>query len=112
MAYNLRRLFTNLDDALSQNPNLRLGTFAKDIRVGRHTVEKAVLEAVGMSFRDYRNQRLLEEARRLLIEEFNLSEKEIAFKLGYRSRDAFCRFVKINTGACPSDLRRDALSQS
>ncbi len=106
MTYNLRQMFVELDLALSQNPNLRLEEFAQHLHVDRHTVDKSVREAVGVCFRQYKMQKLLREAHHLLKKEFNLTEKEIAYKLGYRSPDAFCRFIKINTGRSPGDVRR------
>ncbi len=106
MTYYLRQIFARLDAALLRNPGLRLARFAQEIRVDRHTIEKAVHDTAGVSFREYKRHILLEEARRLIVEDFNLSEKEIAFKLGYGSRDAFCRFIKVNTGTCPSNMRR------
>ncbi len=105
MAYNHLLIFKELDAALSQSANLKLGRFAEGIHIDRHTIEKAVRSATSKSFREYKRQRLLKDARRMLIEEFNLSEKEIAFRLGYASRDAFCRFIKINTGKCPGKIR-------
>ncbi len=109
MTYHIRQIVAELDAVLSKNPNLRLGRFAQEIRVDRHTIERALHDIVGMSFREYKKLILLRESCRLLVEGPNLSEKEIAFRLGYGSRDAFCRFIKANTGLRPRDIRKPTL---
>ena len=105
MDYNLDQIFIKLDAALSEEPNVRLKKCSQSLGVNRQTVEKAVKATTGVSFREYQKQRILLEALRLLAEEGELSETEIAQKLGYQSADAFERFVESETGSKPGDFR-------
>ena len=73
--------------------------------VGRHTLEKSVKAATGKNFREYRATVLLDQARRRLGQNPNLSIKEIAFSIGFRSQRSFCRFIKATAGCSPKALR-------
>ncbi len=101
----LDKVFIRLDEALSQDPKARLKECSQTLGVTRHTVEKAVKATTGVSFREYQKQKILIEALRLLAEEGELSETEIAGRLGYKSAGAFERFIETETGSKPSDFR-------
>ncbi len=107
MAYDLRKLFRIINSYLLSSPRVSLQELSRRTGVERHTIEKAVRMATGMTFRELRNRMMLEEARRLLEDEPNRSIKEIAFMLNYRSQRAFSRFMRTMAGNSPSELRRD-----
>jgi AraC-like DNA-binding protein len=108
MAYNHGKIVGRLRRLLTENVRLRLLEASRELGVERHTVEKALKEVTGRSFREYRQQILLEEALRLLAQEASLSTKQIAVHLGYGSGTAFARFVRTQTGFSPTELRRQA----
>ncbi len=105
MDEGLDRLFVRLDDALSRDPNARLRECSLSLGVGRQDVTRAVRANTGVSFREYQKQKILIEAMRLLAEEDELSEDEIALKLGYKTPGAFERFIEVETGSKPSEFR-------
>ncbi len=105
MDEGLDRLFVRLDDALSRDPNARLRECSLTLGVDRQAVTRAVRANTGVSFREYQRQKILIEAMRLLAEEDDLSEGEIASKLGYKTPDAFERFIEVETGSKPSEFR-------
>jgi AraC-like DNA-binding protein len=106
MTYNLRRLMVELDIWLSHRPQIHLRELAEKLAVERHTIERAVREVAGTSFREYQKREVLKQALRLLTEGGGHSEKQIAFMLGYQSPDAFSRFIKAATGKTPTEIRR------
>jgi methylphosphotriester-DNA--protein-cysteine methyltransferase len=105
MSYSLEEIFIKLDTLLSENPNARLVEFSQSLNIKQHTVQKAVREATGVSFREYQKQRILMEAVRLLAEKGELSEGDIALRVGYKSADSLFNFVKLETGTNPNDFR-------
>ena len=105
MAYDLNGLFNRIHRSLRSTPYLSLHELSIRICVERHTIEKAVKKATGKTFREVRNDMLLEQARGLLDSNPNQSIKEVAFKLGYRSQRSFSRFIKSSVGCSPKQLR-------
>ena len=105
MSHSLEEIFIKLDALLSENPNARLVEFSQSLNIKQHTVQKAVREATGVSFREYQKQRILMDAVRLLAEKSELSEGDIALRIGYRSADSLFDFVKLETGTNPNDFR-------
>jgi methylphosphotriester-DNA--protein-cysteine methyltransferase len=92
MGYNLIGLFGKVEARLSEDPGTRLFQLEKELRVDRHTIEKAVRRASGISFRDLQRRKLLAEVLRLLSLP-NMSLEEIAATLGYRSFDSLSQEV-------------------
>jgi transcriptional regulator GlxA family with amidase domain len=81
-----------------------LSEIAGILGIDRHTIENAMRSSRHMPFREYRRKELLEQAREML-EQPDLSVKEIGIKLGYTSAASFSRFVQQSTGKSPSQLR-------
>jgi transcriptional regulator GlxA family with amidase domain len=104
VTYNRNRLLNELDRIISETPGKRLSDLAHDLGVDRHTIENALRSRRNRSFRDYRRDVLVKAAHRML-EQPQLSIKEIGDKLGYASAASFSRFMKQATGKSPSRLR-------
>jgi AraC-like DNA-binding protein len=64
-----------------------------------------VREATGVSFREYQKQRILMETVRLLAEKSELSEGDIARRVGYKSAGSLFDFVELETGTNPNEFR-------
>jgi AraC-like DNA-binding protein len=92
MGYNLIGIFGKVDARLSESPGTRLFQLEKELHTGRHTIENAVRQASGISFRDLQRRKLRAEALRLLSLP-DMSLKEIAAALGYRSFNSLSRDV-------------------
>jgi AraC family transcriptional regulator len=106
MSYDHGKIVVRLQKLLLDNIQLRLVEASRQLGVERHTIEKALKEITGSSFRGYQQRMLLEQAIRLLVEEGSLSTKEIAVRLGYGSGTAFSRFIRRQTGQSPTKLRQ------
>ena len=105
MAYDLTGLYGRVSKEMRRNPYSQLHYLSRYLGVGRHTIEKSVKAATGTSFREHRTKVLLEHARSRLEQNPNLSIKEIAFSIGFRSQRSFCRFIKATAGCSPKVLR-------
>src|SRR5262249_41226801 len=103
--YDRHELFVRIRQRMEVSPFLQLVDLSDALRIERHTIEKAVKEATGSTFRDLRAEILLKRAIRLLGDNPGHSIKEISFSLGYNSQRSFCRFVRTTAGCSPTELR-------
>ncbi len=105
MAYDGKRLFAQIEHYLSRQNDWRLKTLAQEFHVDRRAIEKAVLLSKGCSFREYRKLKRMEHFNTLVQLRGDLSLKQIASSLGFRTAAAFSRFVRQMTGQTPSRQR-------
>jgi AraC family transcriptional regulator, transcriptional activator of pobA len=110
MAYDLESLLVVIDRHLRTTPSLSLHILAQRLNVERHSIERSVRLARGLTFRQLRNDIMLEEARKMLAEYPYSTIKEIAFRLGYRSQSAFGRFIKEASGSSPTRVRLNKIN--
>jgi len=103
MAYDKKRLFELVKTWLAENPRLGLGDLARELRIGRHTLERAVKSCTNMDFRQYQIECLLMRADADLS---GKSVKEVALSLGYKSPRAFSRVYKAVRGITPSGSQK------
>jgi AraC family transcriptional activator of pobA len=108
MTYNQRQLLKELDALVSNTPRIRLSEIARTLSVDRHTIENAMRSTRNTSFREYKRRELLQMALAMLNQP-DISVKEIGIKLGYSSAASFSRFVQQSTGKSPSQLRKEGL---
>jgi len=106
VAYNSGKLLSEVDALLSRKPHMRLSDIAETLGVDRHTIENAMRLRRKTTFREYRRRGLLQAARKLL-DQPDLSVKEIGIRLGYASAASFSRFIFQATGKSPSRLRNE-----
>lgn len=100
-----KQLALLIDHHLHTFPDLSLAKLEVLLRVGRHTIEAAVRNTRGQTFRQLRNRVMLEEATKLLRGQPQLSIKEVAGKLGYSSQSTLSRFLKTNSGQSSTKTR-------
>ncbi len=106
MAYNRSKLLKELDALISNSPSIRLSEIARTLGVDRHTIENAMRSVRKTSFREYKRRELLNMAREMLNQP-DLSVKEVGIRLGYSSPASFSRFISQATGKSPSRLREE-----
>src|SRR5436309_9913298 len=99
MAYHKRRLFELVKTRLPVKPRLSLVDLARELRIGRHTLERAVKSCTNMRFRQFQIECLSIRADADLTSK---SVKEVAFALEYKSSRAFSRAYKAVRGITPS----------
>jgi AraC-like DNA-binding protein len=105
MIHNLNALFQEVAAKLSLNPRMHLDKIAYDLGADRHTIEDAVNICAGVKFREYRNIKLLDKGI-FLLQQTDLSIKQIAIDLDYSAFDSFSRFIKHHTGETPRQIRQ------
>jgi AraC-like DNA-binding protein len=88
--------------ALEQIPMPKI---ARDMGMTYESFRKRFTRLAGMSPTHYRNKRIVDRVCRLL-QETNLSVKEIAYRLGFCDEFHFSHRFKKITGRSPSEYRR------
>lgn len=106
MAYHTEPLAQIVRARLALHPCLSLSEIARELGVSRHALSRALRNIHGASFRQLRCAAMSQAAESLLSDQPHKSVKEIAFSLGYRSPQAFSRFVKNKNGLSPKGIRR------
>jgi AraC-like DNA-binding protein len=98
MVYDFHRIFLQVTQNIEMMPSISLMQLSNNLGIERHTIAKAIKNATGLSFREFRNSVLLKHVRNLLKDESNRTIKEVAFAVGYRSQGSLSRFMRITTG--------------
>lgn len=97
---------------LYQTPYRLLGDLALQLRVSRRTIENCIHLAAGKTFRDLRQEILLERTKSLLASSPTVSVKELSFAMGFKQASSFSRAIKRACGSYPEQLRSHALNES
>lgn len=79
--------------------------YAEQLNVTPDHLNRVVKSLSGKTAKDFIHTRIIIEAKRLLYFS-ELSQKEIAYQLGFSEPANFSAFFKNNTGASPSDFRK------
>jgi len=87
---------------------LDLESFAHELRLDYPAFRRLFKDYTGLSPYQYFLQLKIHRARHLL-QEGNLSVKEVAFELGFDNQYYFSRIFKKKTGRSPSDWQRRSL---
>jgi len=113
MTYSSLQVFSAIESVVAAKPSVHLSEVSKVIKVERHSIERSVREATGLSFRKYRQRKILVRAVNLLhTDNPIMDQKTIAFDLGYRSTGSLGRAIKRMTGMTPSQIRREQANGS
>jgi methylphosphotriester-DNA--protein-cysteine methyltransferase len=107
MAYNQRVLLKEVDRLVAATPRIRLSEIARALGVDRHSIENAIRSHRRLSFREYRRREILGMVREMLNQP-DMSIKQVGIRLGFLSSASFSRFVHLSTGKSPMQLRKDA----
>lgn len=108
MRHDLACIFVQVKSSLMQRPRISLQRLSRQLGVERHTLEKAVRNMKGSSFREFQREVILIHITEALRADPGMPFKELAATLGYSSVQAFTRFVSKACGTSPSSLRRQA----
>lgn len=98
-------LFDAVSFCLYETPYRLLGDLALQLRVSRRTIENCIYLSAGKTFRDLRQEILLERTKNLLASNPAMSVKELSFAVGFKSASSFSRAIKRACGSCPEELR-------
>ncbi len=90
---------------LHSAPSGGLENLARESRVSRRTIERTVIRESGKTFRDLREEVLVELVTAVFASHPTRPIKELSFDLGYNSARSFARAVKRACGSSPEELR-------
>ncbi|MGA5203361.1 helix-turn-helix domain-containing protein [Streptomyces variegatus] len=85
----------------------RVGDYAAALGYSPRTLSRATLAATGMSAKKYIDERVLLEAKRLLLHS-DLAAKNVAAELGFADPSDFTKFFRLRTGTTPGEFRMRA----
>lgn len=91
--YDHKAVIRQVDCLLSEKPRIKLTEIARQLRVGRHTILRA-LTSQGLEFRLMRTQRTDELISKLLLSFPLLTIKEMAFSVGFPSASSFSHYLR------------------
>src|SRR5881397_3722803 len=98
MAYDRRKLVADVEDQLYEKPRSLLDDISFALGVDRHAIQRAIRDLGKKSFRECQKQTTLRKAVDLLSHNRERADKQISIELGYRSPEAFSRFIRAMTG--------------
>ncbi|MGY4918554.1 helix-turn-helix domain-containing protein [Streptomyces sp. 900116325] len=82
----------------------RVDDYATALRYSPHTLTRATLAATGCTAKQYVDDRVLLEAKRLL-QHSGLTTKEVTVRLGFTDASDFSKFFRLRTGMTPGAFR-------
>ncbi len=111
MSYDHRYLFEAIYVSLHEKPCSSLGELSKRFRLSRRTIQNTVADAAQKTFREFREDLLIEKVRRTLLSQPMLAIKELSSTMGYRYARSFARAVRRASGSCPVQLRSSVVTE-
>jgi AraC-like DNA-binding protein len=105
VSYDQGLLYKRISQSLHRNASSSLGKLSRELRVGQRTIEKAIIAASGKTFRELREEIMLECVRSTLTSDPTRAIKGLASDLGYKSPRSFARAIKRACGSSPEELR-------
>lgn len=108
-------LLTKLRQAMEEgnyftNPNLKLPDVAKKMKVLPHTLSQLLNDNVGVGFPQFLNEYRIEEAKRKLHENNDLTLESIGYDCGFNSKSTFYSTFKKMTGTTPAKYKEISAS--
>lgn len=97
------------EERLYRQENITLVSLAKELNIPPRYLSQIVNERINKNFRDLINRYRIEEAKTLLISpprNKDYSILEIAFEVGFNSKEVFNRSFKKYTGMTPTQFKR------
>ena len=105
MSYDPRLLFEQIASALNETPRNTLEELSERLHVSKRTIKKTVRLSTGGTFRQYREEVLMERVKGFFAKEPRAAIKVLSIDLGFKSPSSFARAVRRASGACPGELR-------
>jgi AraC-like DNA-binding protein len=101
-------------DRLYADEELSLATLAARVGMPAGHVSQIINERMGRSFYDMVNGYRIEEAKVRLLDPASRARTilDVGFEVGFRSKAAFNRVFKLETGVTPSEFRARAMAES
>ena len=111
MSYDFRVLARVTEMRVGARPREATASLCAELKVGRHTLRRALCQERGTDLRGLRRSAFLAQVRPKLCA-VGTSVKEVAFEMGYADGRSFARAVKRVCGLSPTQLRERLASQT
>lgn len=95
------------DQKVYKDGGISLENLAQRLSVSTQKFSRFMNQVMNCDFRNFVNQHRIEEAKRLLAQEPELSIKYICFEVGFQSKSTFHDAFKRFTGTTPSAFRKN-----
>ena len=105
MSHASKLLLRAISLRLHSAPFGGLEDLSRELRVSRRTLERTVIRDSGKTFRNLREEILVERVTAIFASHPAQPIKELSFDLGYNSPRSFARAVKRACGSSPQELR-------
>mgnify|MGYP000035312788 CR=1 FL=1 len=89
--------------------NLKSSEVAKKLRITTHQFSQLLNDNLGKKFSSYVNQYRIEEAKKVLQENSNLTLETIGYECGFNSKSTFYTTYKKIVGKTPSQFKSSIL---
>ncbi len=111
-----KRYYRKLIDCLRtekvyKNMDFSLTELSEKLRIPRNHLSYVINEYAKSNFYDLINYYRVEEAKKLLVKNRNLSILDVAFESGFNSKSTFNNVFKKLTGQTPSEYREESLKK-
>jgi len=93
-------------EKIFRDDELSLSKLSAILKITSHQLSQIINKKTGMNFRGYMNSYRIEEAKRLLLTEPDMSILEIAFSVGFNSKPTFNALFLRETGLTPRDYKK------
>jgi len=94
-------------EKLYKDEELSLQKMAEKLRISTRDLSRIINERLGKNFRDFVNGYRVDEVKKMIMNpKKNLPLLDIAFEVGFNSKEVFNRAFKKYTGMTPSDYKK------
>jgi len=111
MSHKHQLLLNAVFHQLRRTPSCPLGDLSRELCVSRRTLQNAINIITGNTFRDLRDELLVERVKSILESHPTLGIKELSFELGFKFPRSFARAIKRACGFSPAQLRSRIIFQ-
>lgn len=94
---------------LYKETDIKLQKLASQIHISTHKLSQLLNDNLGKSFASFINDYRIEESKRLLKENHNLTLEAIGFEAGFSSKSSFYGTFKKVVGKTPSEFQKEFL---
>ncbi|MEO0337790.1 MAG: helix-turn-helix transcriptional regulator [Bacteroidota bacterium] len=93
-------------DKIYRNAELRLADLAQELNISKHHLSQVINEQLQQNFFDLINGYRIQEAQAIIQERSQKNLLEIAYQVGFNSKNSFNNAFKKNVGMTPSVYRK------
>jgi AraC-like DNA-binding protein len=106
MSYDHFALASKVKGRLQADPQAKLESVSRELALDRHTINRALVECFGVSFRTLKHQLVDERIEAVLHDGQVKSIKQSALEIGFTSAASLARRTRRTIGMTPIEVRK------